>query len=108
MPFYSICFPAGVMDATEADLPAVGAAANAVVEEAREAGVLVFAGGLLESTAPVRVAGDGSVIDGPYPQNAGLSGGLTILELPSHEAAEHWAARIAVACRCPQEIREYV
>ena len=26
--------------------------------------------------------------------------------MPSHEEALEWAAKIAVACRCPQEIRE--
>ena len=36
-----------------------------------------------------------------------LDGGLTVLELPSREEAIAWAARIAEACRCDQELREF-
>jgi hypothetical protein len=35
-----------------------------------------------------------------------LSGGSTVVEVPSREAALEWAAKIAVACRCAQEVRE--
>ena len=28
--------------------------------------------------------------------------------MPSHEEALEWAANMAVACRCPQEVREFV
>ena len=70
--------------------------------------VWVFGGGIDESVAPVRVAGDGTVTDGAYPENEELSGGFAILELPSPDAAEEWAARFAVACRCPRELREFM
>ena len=33
--------------------------------------------------------------------------GFTVLELPSREAAVAWAARIARACRCEQELRVF-
>jgi hypothetical protein len=33
--------------------------------------------------------------------------GLTVLELPSREEAVAWAARIAKACRCAQELRVF-
>jgi hypothetical protein len=78
-----------------------------VLRDAKEAGVWVFGGGIDESVAPVRVAGDGTITDGAYPENEELSGGFAILELPSRNAAEEWAARFAVACRCPQELREF-
>jgi hypothetical protein len=32
--------------------------------------------------------------------------GLSIIEVPSREEALKWAAKIAVACRCAQEVRE--
>ena len=34
-------------------------------------------------------------------------GGFTVLELPSREEAIAWAARIAKACRCEQELRVF-
>jgi hypothetical protein len=36
-----------------------------------------------------------------------LNGGFTVLELPSREEAVAWAARIAKACRCRQELRVF-
>lgn len=30
-----------------------------------------------------------------------------MLELPGYEAALHWAAKIAAACRCAQEVRAF-
>jgi hypothetical protein len=46
----------------------------------------------------------GTVTDGPYPE---AIGGLTVVEVPSREEALEWAAKIAVACRCAQEVREF-
>jgi hypothetical protein len=37
-----------------------------------------------------------------------IKGGFTILELPSRKAAEEWARKIAAACRCSQELREFM
>ena len=76
-------------------------AAHAVVQEAMDAGVFV-AGGLENQQASI-VATDGTVSDGPYPE---AIGGLTIVDVPSREEALEWAAKIAVACRCAQEVRE--
>ena len=45
-----------------------------------------------------------AVTDGPYPE---AIGGLTVVEVPSREEALKWAAKIAVACRCAQEVREF-
>jgi len=53
------------------------------------------------------VAGDGTVTDGTYPDTRVPIGGCTILELPSREAALERAAKIAVACRCSQEVRAF-
>ena len=33
--------------------------------------------------------------------------GVTIIDVPSLEEALRWAAKIAVACRCAQEVREF-
>jgi hypothetical protein len=105
---YLISFPNGAMDFPEEEGPDVANAAHAVIQEAKDAGVYVFAGGLDDDVEPVVVAGDGTVTDGTYPETKELSGGFTIVDLPSREAALEWAAKIAVACRCAQEVREFM
>jgi hypothetical protein len=87
----------------EEDMPAVSDAAHAVVQEAMDADVWVFGGGL-DQHARI-VATDGTVTDGPYPETVG---GLSVIEVPSPENALEWAAKIAVACRCAQEVREFM
>ncbi|MFF3064815.1 YciI family protein [Oerskovia sp. NPDC057915] len=104
---YLISFPSGAMDVSAEDLPAVSDASHAVVEEARRAGVWVFGGGIDESVPPVLVDGDGTVTEGTYPQTRQIEGGYTVLEVPSRAEALEWAAKIAVACRCAQEVREF-
>ncbi|MBB6471562.1 YciI family protein [Sphaerisporangium rubeum] len=95
------------MVVSQEELPAVADAAHAVVREAKDAGVWVFGGGIDESVPPVMVDGDGTVTEGTYPQTRRIEGGYTVLELPSHEAAREWAAKIAAACRCAQEVRAF-
>ena len=102
---YLISFDAGAMEhIPDEDGPAVGEAAHAVVQEAIDAGVWVFGGGLETQKASI-VATDGTVADGPYPE---AIGGMSIVEVPSREEALKWAAKIAAACRCAQEVREFM
>ena len=75
--------------------------------EAKAAGVYVFGGGIDEAVPPVLVSADGVVVAGGYPWAPPLNGGFTVLELPSRDAAVTWAARIAKACRCDQELRVF-
>jgi hypothetical protein len=70
-------------------------------------GCYVFAGGIDDGVPPVLVSADGSVGEGGYPWASPLNGGFTVLELPSREEAVAWAARIAKACRCEQELRAF-
>ena len=79
---YLISFPSAAMVVPEDAWEAVGRDAHAVIEEAKAAGVYVFGGGIDEGVPPV-------------------------LELPSREEAVAWAARIAKACRCDQELRVF-
>ena len=53
------------------------------------------------------VAGDGTITAGTYPQTKEFNGGFTVLDVTSREAALEWAAKIAAACRCAQEVREF-
>jgi len=102
---YLISFDDGAMTFPEEELPDVAKAASAVVEEARNAGVWVFSGGLESQTASV-VATDGTVTDGPYPETKEVIGGFAVVDVPSRQEALQWAAKIAAACRCAQEVRE--
>ena len=102
---YLISFDAHAMDhIPDEDMPAVAKAAHAVVQEAINAGVWVFGGGLANQKASI-VATDGTVTDGPYPE---AIGGLCVVEVPSREEALEWAAKTARACRCAQEVREFM
>jgi hypothetical protein len=76
-----------------------------VVKEAQDAGVWVFGAGLESQRASV-VDTDGIVTDGPFPETKEVIGGFSVVDVPSREEALEWAAKIAVACRCAQEVRE--
>lgn len=103
---YLISFPEGAMTFPDEDLPDVAEASHRVVREAKAAGVWVFGGGLLDHDEASTVAADGTVSDGAYPGTTSYIGGFSIIDVPSREGAEAWAAKIAVACRCSQEVRE--
>ncbi|WP_426988803.1 YciI family protein [Pseudarthrobacter sp. Y6] len=104
---YLISFPGEAMVFPKEDFEAVVEASHAVIDEAKAAGVYVFGGGIDEDVDPVLVAGDGTVTEGTYPGHKVPNGGYTVLELPSREAALEWATKIAVACRCSQEVRQF-
>ena len=104
---YLISFPSAAMQVPDNELSQVGRDAHAVIEEAKAAGVYVFAGGIDEGAPPVLVAADGTVNAGGYPWAPMLNGGFTVLELTTRDEAIVWAARIAKACRCEQELRVF-
>ena len=102
---YLISFDDGAMTFPEEEMPDVAEAADQVVQEAKNAGVWVFGGGVVSESASI-VAADGTVTDGPYPETKEVIGGFSVVDVPSREGALEWAAKIAVACRCAQEVRE--
>ena len=102
---YMILFDDGDMIIPEGELTDVAKASQAVVQEARQAGVWVFGAGL-EHQDPSVVATDGTVTDGPYPESKEHIGGFAVVDVPSREEALEWAAKIAVACRCAQQVFE--
>ena len=104
---YLISFPSAAMVVPDGELEVVGRDARAVIDETKTAGVYVFGGGIDEAVPPVLVSADGSVAEGGYPWAPPLNGGFTVLELPSREEAVRWAARLAKACRCDQELRVF-
>ena len=104
---YLISFPSAAMVVPDGEWETVGRDAAAVIDEAKAAGVYVFAGGIDAAVPPVLVSADGLVAEGGYPWAPALDGGFTVLELPTREAAVAWAARVAKACRCQQELRVF-
>ena len=103
---YLISFDHGAMDSIpDEEEPAVRDASLAVIREAQKAGVWVFAGGVYPRDAGRAsiVAPDGTVTEGAENTIAGV----TIIDVPSRDEALQWAAKIAAACRCPQELHEF-
>lgn len=105
---YLISFPSAAMALAEHEWEAAGRDSRAVIAEAQAAGVYVFAGGIDGSVAPVLVSGDGTFAEGGYPWAPPLDGGFAVLELASRDEAVAWAARLARACRCRQELRVFM
>ena len=88
-----------------------GPLAMAVVHEMEEAGVVRYAGGLVEEVEEAFSADDTSgelvFTDGPFVETKEYLGGLTIVDVADEEAARSWAGKIAVACGWPQEVRQF-
>jgi hypothetical protein len=108
VPRYLISFDDGAMDfIPEEEMPTVGDAAHAVIREAQDAGVVVFAGGVYphDEVSPSVVTPDGTVTEAS--ENKAYIAGVTIIDVPSREEALEWATKIAAACRCSQEVREF-
>jgi hypothetical protein len=105
---YLISFPSAAMVVSDDEWGAVGRDSHAVIADAKAAGVYVFGGGIDEAVPPALVSANGTVVEGGYPWAPPLNGGFTVLELPSREEAVAWAARIAKACRCQQELRVFM
>ncbi|WP_395329274.1 transcription initiation protein [Novosphingobium sp. BL-8H] len=104
---YLISFPSEAMVLSEAEFQSAVVESHAVIEEAKAAGVYVFGGGIDETVDPVLVSVDGTVSAEIYP-GGHLTGGFTVLELPTREDAVEWARKIAASCRCAQELREFM
>lgn len=88
-----------------------GPTSRAVIAEMQEAGVLVYAGGLVEELEEAASADDTSgtlmITDGPYAETTEFLGGLTIVDVPDDEAAKYWCGRVAEGCGWPQEVRRF-
>ena len=105
MTYYMISFPAEAMVLSDEEFVQAGIDANAVDQEAKDAGVWMFSGGVDQTVDTVLVDADGTVSPGTHP-GSHFNGGVTVLDLPDRASAEAWASKIAAACRCAQEVRE--
>ena len=99
-----IYFNDGDMNIPERDWQAVGEAAHAVMREGVAAGIWESGGGFLGFN-PFVVSGDGKISEGPLVQSEKYIGGFTVVNVATQDEAFEWARKIAVSCRCPQEVR---
>ena len=77
-------------------------AVKALRSEMKDAGVLIFTGGLDDSPAFSVDASSGTPMftDGPFV-------GFAVVDVADEEEARLWAGKIAVACGWPQEVRRF-
>lgn len=83
----------------------------AAINEMKEAGVYVFAGGLEEDLTEAfsadATSGEVVITDGPFAETKEWLGGFTVIDVPDLEAARYWAGRVAEGCGWPQEVRRF-
>jgi hypothetical protein len=99
-----------VPDHTVEELRDKSRVVRALVAEMKAAGVLIFTGGL-DVDAPVfsvdASSGKPLFTDGPFVESKEHLGGFAVVDVADEEAARLWAAKIAVACGWPQEVRRF-
>ena len=100
-----------VPEHTLEELRAKSRALQPLVAEMRAAEVLIFTGGL-DDAAPVfsvdASSGTPVFTDGPYVESKEHLGGFAVVDVADEAAARLWAAKIAVACGWPQEVRPFM
>ena len=84
-----------------------GPLSRAVVNEMKEAGVLIFAGGLEEEIEKAVGITENGEIRERVTTNGEFLGGLTIIEVASDEEANAWGSKVGAACGWPQEVRKF-
>ncbi len=84
-----------------------GLLARAVVDEMKEAGVLLFAGGLVEDIEKAFGTDEKGVVRGPITTHGEFLGGMTIIDVATDDEAKMWGGKVGQACGWPQEIRKF-
>lgn len=84
-----------------------GPLSRSVVAEMKDAGVLVFAGGLEEEIENAFGSDDSGEIGGPITTSGEFLGGLTLINVDTDDEAKLWGAKVGQACGWPQEIRKF-
>jgi hypothetical protein len=98
-----------VPDYDEEEMAERGGAVKALRSEMKDAGVLIFTGGLDDSPAFSVDASSGTPMftDGPFVETKEHLGGLAVVDVGDEEEARLWAGKVAVACGWPQEVRRF-
>ena len=84
-----------------------GPLARAVVREMQQAGILVFAGGLVEEIEDAIGFDETGTLVPPITSKGEFIGGLTIITVSSDVEAKMWGSKVALACGWPQEVRKF-
>ena len=98
-----------VPDYTDEQMAERFEAVKALRSEMKDAGVLIYTGGLDDSPAFSVDASSGTPMftDGPFVETKEHLGGLAIVDVADEEEARLWAGKVAVACGWPQEVRRF-
>ena len=81
-----------------------------VDQEMRDAGIWVFAGGLVppDTATTLRPQGDDVLMtDGPFTEGKEHVGGFSIIEAPDLDSALEWGRKLARATTLPIEVRPF-
>ncbi len=104
---YLISFPSAAMNLSAEDLQGVGGRGARSVEEAKAAGVWVFGGGIDETVLAGAGPADGTRDRGYVPADEPTGRRLHGAGGAVPRGALGWAAKLADACRCAQEVRAF-
>lgn len=111
MPEFLIAFNDEWMpDLTDDELRERAGVLRPLIAEMRDAGVLIFVGGLDDREPVFSVdPSDGVPVftDGPFVETKEHLGGFAVVDVVDEEAARHWAGRIALACGWPQQVHRF-
>ena len=97
-----------VPEHTTEELDEKSRALRPLVAEMRDAGVLLYTGGVDTGFPVFSVEPNGGAplfTDGPFVETKEHIGGFAVVDVADEAAARHWAGKIAVACGWPQEVR---
>lgn len=92
------------------EMQAAFEAVDAFNQKAQDAGIWVFAGGLMPRESAVRVDATGVetiVSDGPFAESKEWLGGFWVFELPDLATAQQWAAEGSKACAGAVVVRPF-
>jgi hypothetical protein len=84
-----------------------GPLSRKVVAEMENAGVLVFAGGLVEEIELAFGVDENGNLKSPITTDGEFIGGLTIIDAETDAEAKMWGTKVGQACGWPQEIRKF-
>ena len=99
-----------VPEHTDDELRDKSRALRPLLAQMRAAGVLIFTGGLDDSSPVFSVdASSGTPLftDGPFVESKEHLGGFAVVDVADEAEARLWAGKIAVACGWPQQVHRF-
>jgi hypothetical protein len=107
----TILYPPGAAKPSPEELEKIMVDVTALHDDLQSSGAWVFGGGLYgpESTTVVRPEGQKMVVtDGPFSEGKEVIGGLSIIQVESHNEAIEWARKTALATTCPIQVTPFI